>query len=409
MSRLKKLALGLCLTSALSFAACSSQSTQQSLEPTISSCPPLNSTLQFAVGTANVQGTIGLNTLETLRQKAGSNCIAGSSLLDDAPTIVGPAGFVVPSNTAAGTDAGTNKLSGNLVTSIASAPPATTFNPTGGNPGLASSYGFLPSVQTNSQVGPSFTPYTLPFFGAAQLTYIGGPPAFVPPADSGGTHTSTRDGSFPAGYLGYTLGFVNFAAAPVVGSYTLNVVIPTGQNLNTGASGTGTETATAAITNVAGLGAWAVAPTFVSDGTGGGTITTNFGGGGGTEEYVEAVDLGPGAAAGNSACVASTSLTVSYPIYYTFKVTPGTATITVPDDIGPAPPGKAQGHTFCTAADNASGMAVGDTVEVYGLAVDYPLYASAFPQSNGNPAPAITGASGQDDVTLSAANMAGTE
>jgi hypothetical protein len=284
-----------------------------------------------------------------------------------------------------------------------------TFNPGTENPGLASSYGFLPAVQTNSQVTPTFTPYALPFYATTQLLYIGGPPAFVPPADSGGTHTSTRDGSFPSGYLGYTLGFVNFAAAPVVGSYTLNVVIPTGQNLNTGTSGKGTKTATAAITSITPLATWAVGPTFVSDGAGGGTITTNFTGAG-TEEYIEAVDQGPGGMGGNSACVSSTSLSVSYPIYYTFKVTPGTATVTVPDDIGPAPPGKAQGHTFCTTADNAAGAVTGgDQVEVYGFAVDYPLFASAFPQSTGNPTPAITGTSGQDDVTLSPATMTGTE
>jgi hypothetical protein len=394
----------------LGFAGCSSQSTQQSLEPKISSCPPTNSTLQFAVGTANIQGTIGLNTLVTLRQNAGSNCDVGASLLDDAPTIVGPTGFTVPNNAQAGVDAGTNKISGTLLTSIVGTPPVSTFNPVGTNPGLASSYGFLPAVQTNAQVTPNLTPYSLPFYASTQLLYIGGPPAFVPPADSGGTHTSTRDGSFPAGYLGYTLGFVDFAATPVVGSYTLNVVIPTGQNLNTGVSGTATKTAAAAITSTTGLGAWVAAPTFVSDGTGGGTITTNFGGGGGTEEYIEAVDLGPGALGGNSACVSSATLSVSYPIYYTFKVTPGTATVTVPDDIGPAPPGKAQGHTFCTTADNAAGSdPVGDTIEVYGFAVDYPLFSSAFPQSTGNPTPTITGASGQDDVTLSAANMAATE
>jgi hypothetical protein len=46
-------------------------------------------------------------------------------------------------------------------------------------------------------------------------------------------------------------------------------------------------------------------------------------------------------------------------------------------------------------------------VAVYGFAVDYPLYASAFPQSNGKAAPVIT-TSGQDDVTTSAEST-GTE
>lgn len=393
----------------MALGACSQQSAQSSLEPAISTCSPLNSTLQFYAGTANVAGVTGLNTVVTLRQNAGANCTAGASLLDDAPTITGPAGFTVPATADAGTDAGTNKISGNLVTSLIAAPPVTTFNGPAGN-GLATGYGFMPSVSTNSLSAPSYKPYALPFYVAAagQLSYIGGPPAFIPPADSGGTHTSTRDGTFPSGYLGYVLGFVDFQAPPVAGSYGLSVVIPTGQNVNTGASSTGTETATSSLTHVAPLATWAAGPTFVSDGAGGGTITTNFGGGAGlTEEYIEAVDTGPDG--GNdleSACTAA-PLLVAYPIYYTFKVAPGTATVTVPDNIGPAQPGKTQGHTFCTSADN--GGTGGDMVTLYGFAVDYSLYSTAYPQSNGNPAPTFTLNSGQADVTTSPSTATGQE
>lgn len=404
---MKKLALGLSLIAALALGACSQQSAQSSLEPSISTCSPTNSTLQFYVGTANVAGATGLNTLVTLRQNAGGSCNAGASLLDDAPTITGPAAFTVPATADAGGDAGTNKISGSIVTSLVSAPPATTFNNgTTGN-GLASAYGFLPVVQTNSLTGPSFSPYSLPFYanGAPQLKYIGGPPAFVPPADAGGTHTSTRDGTFPSGYLGYVLGFVDFQATPVAGSYGISVTIPTGENLQTGASSYASETATSSITHAAPLATWGAGPTFASDGKGGGTITTNFTGGAGlTEEYVEAVDMGPGS--GASACTTA-PLVVSYPIYYTFKVTPGVATVAVPDNIGPAQPGKAQGHTFCTSADN--GGTGGDALTLYGFAVDYSLYSSAFPQSNGNPAPTITTNAGQADVTTSPATATGVE
>jgi hypothetical protein len=398
MDGLKKLTLVACLASAAALAACSSQSVQSGLEPKITSCSPTNVTLQFGVGTANIGGTLGLNTLVTLRQNAGTGCTAGASILDNAPTITGPASFVVPSGQTAGADGGTNKISGTLVTSLASSPPATTFNPSGANPGLASSYGFLPAVQTNSFSGPSLSPYPLPFYAASssQLAYIGGPPAFVPPADSGGTHTSTRDGDFPPGYLGYELGFVDFAATPVAGSYSLSVVVPTGVNNNTGASGTTTlPTATATLSNAGGLPAWTTSPTFISDGAGGGSIVTNFGGGSTlTEEYIEAVDLGPSSGGTSMACSA---VSPSYPVYYTFKVTPGTTTVTVPDNIGPAAPGKTQGSTFCS----------GDTIQTYGFAVDYPLYSSAFPQSNGNPAPSI--GTGQTDVTTSPASSSGVE
>jgi len=408
MSSLKKLAQGLGLLAALGLAACSSNSAQSALEPAISTCSPTNSTLQFFIGTANIAGVAGLNTLVTLRQNTGGSCNAGTSLLDDAPTITGPAAFRVPATADAGTDAGTNKISGNILTSLVSPPPVTTFNPAGANPGLASAYGFLPSVQANSQVGPSFSPYPLPFYytgAATQLAYIGGPPAFVPPADSAGVHTSTRDGFFPNGYLGYVLGFVDFQAAPVVGSYGLSVVIPTGLNTQTGASSYATQTASATLASAVRLAAWAVGPTFVSDGKGGGTITTNFAGGAGlTEEYIEAVDAGPGTT--SPACVTGPQ-SVTYPIYYTFKIAPGAANVAVPDNIGVAQPGKTQGHTFCTSADN--GGTGGDSVVVYGFAVDYSLFSSAFPQSNGNPAPTVTLNAGQADVTTSPATTTGVE
>jgi hypothetical protein len=411
--------------------ACSQQSAQSSLEPSYSSCNPLNSTLQFYAGTANVAGATGLNTVVTLRQNAGANCNAGASLLVNAPTITGPAGFTVPATTDAGGDAGTNKISGSIVSSLLAPPPATTFDNSTTGDGIATSYGFAPQLQLSSLTAPNYLPYPLPFYAGAgaQLSYIGGPPAFVPPADSGGTHTSTRDGTFPSGYLGYILGFVDFQAPPVAGAYGISVSIPTGQNLSSGVSSTGTATASSTLAHVAPLATWAAGPTFVSDGTGGGTITTNFAGGAGlTEEYIEVVDLGPSGLMTNpAACLTSPTtpncygpvgpmssscttapLGVSYPIYYTFKVAPGVAAVTVPDKIGPAQPGKTQGHTFCTAADNTA-AGVGDAVAVFGFAVDYSLFSTAAPQSNGNPAPTFTLNAGQADLTSSAATMTGVE
>lgn len=414
MNTLKKLALILSLTFGLALAGCSQQGAQSSLEPKTTTCSPTNVTLQWAVGTANIAGTAtGLNTMVTLRQNAGGSCTAGASVLDNAPTITGPAGFAVPATADAGTDGGTNKISGNLVTNLLAPPALTTFDnaASGQGYGLASGYGFLPAVQTTSLGTPSFSPYMLPFYSGTQMQYIGGPPAFVPPADGGGTHTSTRDGTFPNGYLGYVLGFVDFAAAPVAGSYGLSVVIPTGISTSSGASGTATVSGSASITHAAPLAAWAAGPTFVSNGTGGGTITTNFAGGAGlTEEYIELVDNGPDGGNDTSSACTTSPLSVSYPIYYTFKVTPGAATVTVPNNIGPAQPGKTQGHTLCTAADNA-GTATpnGDMVTTYGFAVDYSLFSTAYPQSNGNPAPTFTLNAGQADVTTSPSVAAQTE
>jgi hypothetical protein len=394
---------------AISLAACSGSAVQQSLVPPTKTTvnPVTGTTLQFAVGTANIAGQIGLNTLVTLRQNTGP--YVGTSILSNAPTITGPAGFTVPAGAPdAYGDAGTAAISAFVPTSIASPPPQTTFDPDGGGSAqgnwLASSYGFFPGVVGNSGETPALSPGAMPFYSSLNTTlgcgtcsgpleYIGGPPAFVPPG-----HTSTQDGTFAGGYAGYTLGFVDFQATPVTGSYALNVVIPTGINGN-GVESYGSKAAAASLTATNVLPPWTTAPTFVSDGTGGGTITTNFGGGGGsvapTEEYIILVNEGPG----------DCQLSGGAPYYYTWKVTPGTTTVTVPDDIGAAPKGKTQGHTLCTAADDAAGT--GDAVAVYGFAVDYPLYASAFPQSNGKAAPVIT-TSGQDDVTTSAEST-GTE
>lgn len=417
----RSLALGAAVA-VIALSACSAGSVQSQLEPPITTVNPITqSTLQFAVGTAKFSdGVVGLNAVETLRQTAGG--FVGTSILLNAPTIVGPAGFLVPATALAAdafTDGGTNRISGNLVTSIVAPPPATTFNPTrAAFTGIASATGFFPGGSTNSGVAPNLAPYPLPFYAAADpglvaadtalggasgaltFNYIGGPPAFMPPG-----HTSTQDSTFPSGFRGYPLGFTDFVAPAVAGTYTLNVVIPTGINATTGVSTTGTKTATAVLAAIGGLPTWGVAPTFAPDGAGGGTITTNFAAGGGiTEEYVELVDLGAlsGGKSGTWAC----QTTGTGPYYYTFKVVPGAASVAVPDNIGAAAPGKAQGHTICTGADNTAAgadapyTAAGDGYAVYGFAVDYPLQASTFPASNGNAAPVIlTGT--QADITSS--------
>ena len=395
---------------AFALAACSGGSVQNSLEPTVTTVSPSASTLQFAIGTANIGGQIGLNSLETLRQTSAG--YIGESVLTNAPTITGPAGFVVPNEPDAYSDAGTNHISGILQTSIANYPTTTTFSPQG-DPnnipagcsqsgqcyGIATSYGIEPAGVVSSSLAPDLEPYALPFYASAVLPvqYIGGPPAFVPPG-----HTSPQDGSFPVAYPGYTLGFVAYQAAPVVGAYTLSVIIPTGVNSN-GTSGTITKTATSTLKTIAGLPAWSTPPTFTPDGNGGGTIATNFAGGGITEEYLEIVNLGVPTATGNEGAACQLSGTPSY--YYTIRVTPGAATASVPDDIGAARAGVTQPHTFCTASDNgtdSNGNAIGEDMwMVYGFAVDYPLQESAFPKSDQVAAPAIVGSTGQDDVTAS--------
>lgn len=402
------------LSAAALLSACSGSAVQQSIEPAIATpvSPTTQTVLKLAVGTANIAGVHGLNTIESFRQSTGAS--TGASILLNAPTITGPAGFVVPSTTDAGGDGGTAHISGAIQTSLTNPPPATTFNPTStSNPNvpaasIASAYGFLPSASSNSQQVPNLIPAPMPYYAAADATltqfeYIGGPPAFTPPG-----HTSTQDGTFtvnngPGSYPGYTLGFNDFVAAPVAGTYALNVVIPTGLSTSGVESyGNVKATATLALTF---LPTWTTAPTFTPDGTGGGTITPGYGGGGGvTEEFVELVNTGVTSSGSNAGNTCSHS--GSGPFYYTFKIAPGQATVAVPDNIGPAKPGVTQPHTLCTAAENtaANGVAtLGDGWAVYGFAVDYPLSESSFPNSTGVVSPTIAGSNGQADIATSAA------
>jgi hypothetical protein len=423
----------------LSLAACSSSSVQNSIEPTIVSQtnPVSQSSLAFAVGTANVAGnaTLGVNAVVTLRQTAGN---IGASILVNAPTITGPAGFAVPAAPDAYTDAGTNHVSGYLLTSIVTTPPDTTFDPTGnaqttpsganGSFGIASSMGIIPAGVVSPADTPSLFPYPLPFYaaentvlsaaGAAltaagsaptplQLYYIGGPPAFVAAG-----HTSTQDGTFTGDPPGYQLGFTDFQALPTAGVYTLNVVIPTGINTSTGVSGSGTKTATSILRPANVLPAWTTAPTFAPNGSGGGTINLNFPAPGAvTEEFVELVDLGTTPSGGSLSWPCQTSGTGPY--YYTFALKPGQSAVAVPDDMGATQQGTTQGPTICTAAANtaAEGAATAaDDYAVYGFAVDWPLQplVAAEIANASVPTPTITGAAGTDDITTSPPSFSAT-
>ena len=191
--------------------------------------------LQFRVGTYRTSGgSVFLNTVVTYRQRNGL-----SATLYNTPTITGPAGFVVPAVAAAGTDAGTNHISGTPPTQPGTTAVATTFAQLGG----AYAYGFAPAnTNVNAQANyinaigrgnttafgcnicnangfALFNEYSSPYLAASSSSrtpFILGPPA-VP---------DFHDGTFPTGFLGYDSGFVSFAATPVVGSYNLHVTVP---------------------------------------------------------------------------------------------------------------------------------------------------------------------------------------
>jgi hypothetical protein len=346
--------------------------------------PTATSKLQFAVGTANIGGTAtGLNTIVTFRQPNGL-----SATLVNSPTIVGPAGFRVPTAASAGTDAGTNHISSSPQTPANQPnPPATTFGQSGG----AFGYGFMnanSSTGGSTNVSPSFM-FSLPIYAAtsAQFKYVGGPPAFP----------NVRTGTYPAGFAGYTEGFVDFQLTPgggalATGTYTLNVVVPTSAYTND------TVTATANLSSLALLPTFAP-PVLTPDGTGGGTVTLTVPPGV-TEAYVNVVNL-------TGKCYASSATGNATTVYYTLRTTTiGTQTLTLPNNLGPTTQSGATTHTLCTSAESAAfnanfGTTGGDNYRVYAVGFDYPAYAAAYP-FNTSQTPVITGAGGQSDVTTSA-------
>ncbi len=320
--------------------------------------------LQFAIGTANVAGTVGLNAVTTLRKTDGT-----SAVLFSTPSIVGPAGFVVPPASDAGTDAGTNAITGAFAAQLGAIIPATTFGASGGVFGL----GFQPDNSTTAGAA-SFARYALPFYvpTASKLTYLAGPPSFP----------QTRDGNTATGFAGWTLGFTDFAAKPVLGSYALNLQIPTGFDGN-GNPTSGTIAASATLATLTALPTFAT-PTFTADGLGGGSVNVTVPAGA-TEAYVFVVDTKAGA----TDCFPGTQ---SRPVYYAIATTvTGAQSLVLPPNAGPTGPGFANTRSICS----------GDSVSVYAAGFDYPLSAAAYPNSTSQ-TPPIVGANGQADVTTSA-------
>lgn len=361
--RMNKL-LPLTLVSGALLTACSTNG--NSINPNVTQAPIAQDSLQFAVGTANIgaTGTVGLNVVATYRQPNG---LSATQL--NTPTITGPAGFVVPSVGSAGNDAGTNHISG-TPQSFATNPPST-FGQSGG----VFSYGFAPfnSDQLGSAVFPGNPPlYALPFYvsGTAEagngpkLRYVGGPPAYP----------FFNDGTFPAGFAGYSQGFTSFNAAPVAGGYTLSVVIAASN------AATQTVNASATLSNLTPLPAIGT-PTFTSDGAGGGSgIVSVPADPRIVETMVYVADVG--------------SSTTNY---YAVGPLTGTGALayTLPANLGPC-----SGIGCQTGANAKPSIASGDTVIVYAATYDWPMFESS-PPANKAATPAITGSAGQADVSTS--------
>ncbi|HXW76316.1 MAG TPA: hypothetical protein VEJ20_02805 [Candidatus Eremiobacteraceae bacterium] len=358
--------------------------------------------VQFAVGTVNVgfdSNATGLNTVATFRQSNGL-----SATLLDTPSITGPNGFVnTASNTdpysaagittnysctygilAAASDSGTASMTSDAQSVAANYVATHTF----GRAGSVGGYGMQPfnSTQGGSAYyagnvdsedchggprGIQYPAYPQPFYlsQAAWTTlsgeglhsapvYLGGPPAYP----------FFNDGSYPGGFAGFVQGFTAFDIPPVLGQYTLTVVVPASN------APSSTYTASASLTSLDPLPDEA-APTWASDdnGGGGGSVTVpsdpRI-----TETMVYVVDQNAG-------------------LYFSVGPLSGTGALdyAIPDNLGKCIPigcrtGQSMGH--------------GDVVLVYAASYDYPMF-EASPPGNRSQAPTITGAGGQADITLS--------
>ena len=380
---LKKTSLGALLAAAV-LTGCTSGNA--GIEPPVKTVVnPLSGTLKFAVGTATYDLTgvgasvvNGLNVVTSYRQANGLSAVLAST-----PAIVGPTGFTVPA-AAPAVDAGTASITGTsqlAVPGSAAAGSATTFTQAGG----VFAYGILPANSTNQASSGSNTGsnYSEPFYadaifapaaGSDQTTYLGGPPAFI----------NSQDGTYPGSFKGFGLGFNSFANTTLpVGTYTLNLGIPTGPTT------IGTVTGTATLATNAALGVY-TAPAFAADGTGGGTvtfavpprvletvivITDKAGKGCNSGPYYTLVDHTPG---------------------------PGAGTVTLPDMVG----------KITNGTPNTS-VCKGDKIKVYAIGADYRLYEAAVGQDPKFPGSDATGASAspalffaggptQADITVSA-------
>ena len=421
--------------------------------------------LQFAAGTVNLYGTANgaLNVVATYRQPAGSTLPGGSGTLVNSPTITLPAAIAAgaaasatglegfdPCSTAAfgasATEVGTTAITSTTQNSGFNCGNAqTTFGQSGGVFGLGiepfnamgqGDYAAAVGLIAPGSDGTPFqvAPYPVPIYDVTasdpnQLPAAwGGPPAFSLASSNG--DSPVGNGLYPTGTAGISLGIDVFQGVPAAASgvYTLSISVPTNSGATTKSQ---SFTMPAALTNLGN----ATSPAFVPDGNGGGTFAFVMPTGA-TDAYVEITDYGPDTApigdpatmvypgcngsgtgllgadhGGNPAGLAVTvGNGTGTPIFYTLHAT-ASGTLTLPDTIGPGGSPSVCTAALNTAANTAAAAAANpvapattsdDQIAIQVIAGDYPMYASAYPQSSGVTAPAIiTGTS--SDLTISAA------
>jgi hypothetical protein len=458
-----RISAALSAASLLALTACGGAATGAPPVSSVNPTSPSYSSLQFAVGTANLYGTgTGLNIVSTFRQGSGASATGVNS-----PTISGSfvvtnqayppiGGFADPYSTAVNGGPSVREVGGSMIGStpqtllagtpecdgpgpfpavpanqISSPPSSFVTCPSGLSPN-SSTFGqsggvFANGIQPANAVaasgqGYSYAPYAQPMYGlsdpTSQYTFVpwGGPPAFDPNGDGMGE----RDGvsingtdSFNEPYfLGVGEGITVFDGLKVSsGSYSLAVAVAT---INNNGSHISTLTKTASL-NVGTLLPTISSPVFTPDGNGGGTLNAVLPAGV-TEAYIQIVDYGPGGgpndgAASNPGNCQGPRGTSFAPVYYTLHVT-ASGTATLPDNIGPnsATKGGATALTpspsICDTSQNTTANKTatnGDDIVVQTIGFDYPAYNAALSVTKGTQNPAIVGAAGQSDITISQA------
>jgi hypothetical protein len=361
--------------------------------PQTSYDPAATSKLQVAVGVATIsfqngqKVAYGLNEVETLRQSNGL-----SGVLYDVPMIIGPSKFDVLTSTEtgqavqnAGSDYGTNHITWGTLNQSAWIDP----HQRGMKRSSSGAFGYG-LCACNSDSGPinGFTPlfaaYELPIYGTPpERLWYGGAPAFP----AGGFTLRSL------GWLGYSLGFTDFAVQPVIGTYHLYAAVPpaynTPQNPTPSPNPNGTPTpppgilaAASQLTTLKALPAFGT-PTFKPDRKGGGTIGITAPAGAREamiDIYVQA--------RGSGICSASG---VQGDVYYTlFTQRHGSQNVVLADDLGPITQSGKSTPTICR----------GNYVQIYAVGADYPAYESSYPE-NLSQLPTIGGPHGQADVSTS--------
>ena len=363
--------------------------------------------LQLSVGTANIYGDlgtagyVGLNVVSTYRQSKTQLAPGDSAVAVSTPSISGP--FTLLSQVCITSSCGGPGTAYSTIGqgpapveintgSITATGQTSTTNTTFGTAGGATGLGIEP-FNFNSEGGTpySYIPYVVPAYDPAGDTNFFSPEGY-PPA-----FPSTATGPNPA----YSEGLDVFAQVPPVkGTYTLadSVPIANAPSFNTSTTAT--------------LKTSHLLPAFVQSAPS--LDTTNDGGAtfpvtlptGVTEAYVQITDIGPNTnGPSGSPLVSCNGSSPEAPVSYTLFVNRSTAQpVALAPTLGPGGTPSICNADLNSAANStptAPVSAPSDVITVTLVGFDYPAYESAYPNSNGNPAPAIAGVTGQSDITIS--------